>query len=108
MSPLKTGPVGDFPKHIYESLKGAFTTYLKLEQAGSRKQSTIGTLVKLVNATVNAGGFNKRDDNLTRKLRKDTASEFEVGKANVVEQRRLASTTAYHIDTWFTTFKTTL
>jgi hypothetical protein len=23
-SPLKTGPVGDFPKHIYESSKGAF------------------------------------------------------------------------------------
>jgi hypothetical protein len=89
-------------------LKGAFTTYLKLEQAGSKKQSTISTLVKLVNATVNAGGFNKTDDNLTRKLRKDTAGEFEVGKANVVEQRRLAWTTAYHIDTWFTTFKTTL
>jgi hypothetical protein len=81
---------------------------LKQEQAGSKKQSTRGTLVKLVNATVNAGGFSKRDDNLTRKLRKDTAGDFEVGKANIVKQRRLAWKTAYHLDTWCTTFKTTL
>jgi hypothetical protein len=108
MSPLKTGPVGDFPKHIYESLKGAFTTYLKLEQAGSKKQSTMNHLVKLVNGTVNAGGFNKTDNYLTRKLRKDTAGDFKVEKANMVEHRRLAWTTAYHIDTWYSTFRTTL
>jgi hypothetical protein len=108
MSPLKSGPVGDFPKAIYHALKGAFSTYLKLEQASAKKQSTINQLVKLVNTTVNAGGFNKRDNNLTRKLRKDTAGDFEVGKVNMVERRRLMWTTAYHIDTWYSTFKTTL
>jgi hypothetical protein len=108
MSPLETGPVGNFPKHIYESLKGALTTYLKLEQAGSKRQSRIYMLSKLVNATVNAGEFNKTDDNLTCKLRKDIAGKFQVGKANMVEQRRLAWTTAYHINTWYSTFKTTL
>jgi hypothetical protein len=108
MSPLKTGPVGDFPKVIYEALQGAYTTYLKLEQAGGRRQSTILNLVKLVNATVNYGGFNKTDDNLTRKLRKDTAGEFEVGKANIVEQRRTKWTTSYHLDMWFASFKKTL
>jgi hypothetical protein len=107
-SPLKTGPIGDFPKVIYEALKGAFATYLKLEQAGCKKQSTIKQLVKVVNATVNAGGFNKTDDNLTRKLRRDTAEQFEVGKPNVVEQRRLMWTTSYNLDMWFATFKSTL
>jgi hypothetical protein len=107
-SPLKTGPVGDFPKVIYNALIGAYATYLKLEQAGNKKQSTINQLVKLVNATVNAGGFNKTDDNLTRKLRTDTAGEFEIGKANTVEQRRLKWTTGYHLDMWYSTFKKTL
>jgi hypothetical protein len=86
-SPLKPGPVGDFPKVVYEALKGAFSTYLKLEQAGCKRQSTIKQLVKIVNSTVNTGGFSKTDDNLTRKLRKDTADQFEIGKANVIEQR---------------------
>jgi hypothetical protein len=108
MSPLKPGPHGDFPKVIYEALLGAYCTYLKLEQAGGRKQSTIKHLVKLVNATVNAGGFTKTDDNLTRKLRRDTAGEFEVGKANIVEQRRTKWTTSYHLDMWYTSFKMTL
>jgi hypothetical protein len=79
-SPQKPGPVDEFPKLIYEALKGAFATYLKLEQTGCKKQSTIKQLVKIVNATVNAGGFNKTDDNLTRKLCKDTAEQFELGK----------------------------
>ena len=104
-SPLKTGPMGDFPKHVYTALKGAYTTYLKLEQAGSKKQSTIRQLAQLVNATVNHGGFTKTRDYLTRKLQKDTADEFEVGKANVVEHRRLMWTTAYNLDVWFNTFK---
>ena len=37
-SPLKRGPVGDIPKAGYTALKGAFVSYLKLEQAESKKQ----------------------------------------------------------------------
>ena len=37
-SPLKRGPIGDLPTPIYTALKGAFATYLKLEQSGSKKQ----------------------------------------------------------------------
>jgi hypothetical protein len=59
VSPMKRGPVGDFPPIIYNSLKGAFVTYLKLEQAGGKKQSTMVTLAKLVNGCVNKGGYNK-------------------------------------------------
>lgn len=108
MSPLKKGPVGDFPKRIYASLKGAFATYLKLEQAGSTKQSSTKQMSKLVNATVNKAGFCRKRDDLTRKLQKDTADQFERGKANVVEQRRVMWTTAYNLDVWFSTWKDTL
>ena len=107
-SPLKTGPVGSFTKRIYTSLMGAFATYLKLEQSESKKQSSIKVMSKLVNACVNKGGFNKTRDDLTRKLQRDTAEQFDVSKANVVEYRRMQWTTAYNLDVWFTTWKDTL
>ena len=107
-SPLKRGPVGPFPKPIFAALKGAFVTYLKLEQAHSRKQSNIKQMSKLVNATVNKAGFEKTRDDLTRKLQRETADQFEVGKANVMEQRRVQWTTSYNLNVWFSTWKDTL
>ena len=107
-SPLKTGPVGDFPKRIYISLMGAYSTYLKLEQSDSKKQSSIKVMKRLVNACVNKAGFKKIRDDLTRKLQRDTAEQFDVAKANVVEYRRMKWTTAYNLDVWFTTWKQTL
>ena len=68
-SPLKRGPVGPFPTPIYNALKGAFVTYLKLEQSESKKQSTIKSMSKLVNACVNKAGHEKVRDDLTRKLK---------------------------------------
>jgi hypothetical protein len=47
---------------------------------------TIKDLSKLVNGCVNKAGFNKTRDDLTRKLKKETADHFTVGKANTVEQ----------------------
>jgi hypothetical protein len=105
VSPLKHGPVGDVPPVVYSALKGAFATYLKLEQAAMKKQSTIKDLAKLVNACVNKAGFNKMRDDLTRKLKRDTADQFDVGKANVMEQRRLMWTTAHNLEVWFKTWK---
>jgi hypothetical protein len=107
-SPLKKGPVGDFSKVIYNSLKGAFATYLKLEQAESKKQSSTKQMSQLVNATVNKAGFKKSRDDLTRKLQRDTADQFMRAKANVIEQRRVMWTTAYNLDVWFSTWKETL
>jgi DDE superfamily endonuclease len=104
-SPLKTGPVGDFPKTVYSALKGSFVTFLKLEQSESKKQSTVRQLSVLVNACVNRAGFSKVGDGLTRKLQRDTADQFEVGKAIVIEQRRVQWTTQYNLDVWFSTFK---
>ena len=59
-SPLKRGPIGHFSKPVYSALKGAYSTFLKLEQAESKKQSSIKQMSKLVNAAVNAGGFDKK------------------------------------------------
>lgn len=90
-SPLKRGPVGDFAPRIYNALKGAYSTYLKLEQASCREQSSVKKMAKLVNTCVNRAGMSKSREDLTRKLKKDTADQFDVGKANVVEARRLYS-----------------
>jgi hypothetical protein len=108
VSPMKKGPVGDLQPRVYNALKGAFITYLKLEQAGSKKQSTVRSLAKIVNGCVNTLGFNKTRDDLARKLKKDTADHFAVGKANVVEQRRLMWTTSYNLEVWFQTWRDTL
>ena len=104
-SPMKRGPIGDFSKPVYSALKGAFSTYLKLEQAESKKQSTLKKLSVLVNGCVNKAGFAKKCDTLARKLQRDTADQFEVGKANVMEQRRVQWTTMYNLDIWYSTFK---
>jgi hypothetical protein len=79
VSPIKRGPIGDIPPLMYTALKGAFVTYLKLEQAGSKKQSTIKDLAKLVNGCVNKVGFSKKRDDLTRKLKRESADEFAIG-----------------------------
>jgi hypothetical protein len=105
VSPMKRGPSGEFPDRIYAALKHAFVTYLKLEQAHGKKQSTMRQLSLLVNACVNKAGCEKTRDDLTRKLKRDTADQFDVGKANVVEARRINWTTSYNLDVWFDTWK---
>jgi len=108
VSPKKRGPTGPFPKPIFESLKWACASYLQLEQAEGKTQSSIKDMAKRVNACVNHGGFTKCQDDLTKKLRNATADLFTIGKVNVMEHRRLQWTTHQNLDLWFTTFKTTL
>jgi hypothetical protein len=105
ISPMKRGPVGDFTKGQYEAMKGAYVTYLKLEQATARNQSTTKEMSKLVNACVNQAGFTKMREDLARKVKKDTADQFVGGKSNVIEQRRIVWTTKYNLEVWFDTWK---
>jgi len=89
-SPMKRGPSGKIPKPVCKALKGAYSTYLMLEQAKSKYQSTIKDLSQRVIAScVNHAGHNITGDDLTRKLRRDTSNLFTVGKANMIEQQRL-------------------
>jgi hypothetical protein len=83
-------------------------TYLKLDQAASKKQSSIRSMLLLINGCVNKAGCNKSRDDVTRKLKSKTADHFDVGKQNVVEQRCLMWTTLYNLEVWFNTWSDTL
>jgi hypothetical protein len=108
VSPLRRGPMSQFDKRVWDALKGAYVTYLKLEQAASKKQSSIRSMSLLINGCVNKAGYNKSRDDVTRKLKSETADHFDVGKQNVVEQRRLMWTTSYNLEVWFNTWSDTL
>jgi hypothetical protein len=108
VSPLKRGPVGNFPKHIWNPMKNAFVSFVKLELANSTRQSSLKDHSKRVNALVNKGGFNKSGYELVRKLKKETADELEVGKKNVVEQRRVKWTSYSNLHCFYEMWEETL
>ncbi len=108
MSPMKKGPASDIPRAIYTSLKMAFATFLQLEQAESKTQSTMKQMSLRVNQCVNEAGHNKQHDDLAKKLKRDTADLFDCSKANVMEQRRLQWTTYDNLKVWFDTWKETV
>ena len=88
--PSKPGPVGAFSKVVYQSLKVAFMSYIKLEQVTCQKQSTMKTLGLRVNALVNrCGKMNRKGDELAKRLKSDVADEVEVNKPNTHELRRI-------------------
>jgi len=68
VSPQKRGPVGDFTKPMLMALTWACATFLKLEQAQAKQQSSLRTLSLRINACVNEAGMKKSRDDLTRKL----------------------------------------
>jgi len=109
VSPMKKGPAGDIPRPMYTSLKMAYATFLQLEQAESKTQSTLKQMSLRVNQCVNESGNNvKRSDDLAKRLKRDTADLFDVNKANVMEQRRLQWTTYDNMKVWYDTWKETL
>jgi len=81
--------MGSFTKPVLESLKWAYASYIQLEQAEALTQSSIKDMSKKVNLCVNHGGYQLCRNDLTRKLRNQTADLFTVGKTNVTEHRRL-------------------
>jgi len=90
-------------------MENAFVTFLKLEQANSKKQSTLTELGLRVNAMVNATGqHHKTRNDLAKKLKSNTAHHFEVNNRNFQEARRLQWTTHANLRAWFEQFKATL
>ena len=108
VSPLKRGPTGNFPKKVWDAMRRAYVTFVKLEGAQCKYQSTMNDLSKRVNALVNQAGFNKKGLEVVRKLRKETADELDVATKNVVEQRRVQWTTHNNISVWFDSWEDTL
>ena len=89
VSPSKPGPTGRCPSHMWKAMKKAFVSYVKLELATNKKQSTLKEYSLRVNTLVNAGGMNKTGNRLTMKLKKETVDQLEVNNKNGMEQRRI-------------------
>jgi len=72
VSPLKRGPAGHFPKVQWLAMCTAFVTFVKLEQANSKKQSSLNELTKKVNVMANAAkkGSQKRGMTLHQSSRR--------------------------------------
>jgi hypothetical protein len=107
MSPTKPGPQQELPKPMWEALKGAYVSYLLLEQFNGGKQSTPSELTLRVNACLNnlVGAATKNGRYWGRKVQAETAHYFIVQKKAKVEQRRVEWTTHYNINLWFDTWE---
>jgi len=109
VSPSKPGPVGSFDKIEYSAMKIAFLSYIKLEQAIGKKQSTIKQLSLRVNALVNhSGKVFRRSDDLAKRLKKDVADEIDAKKPNQQELRRVLWTSYGNLKAWYDQWQHTL
>lgn len=110
VSPMKPGPVGSFNKMEYDAMKTAFLTFIKLEQAGGKKQSTIRELSLRVNAMVNHSGVHvkRKWDDLAKRLKADVADELDIKKPNNQELRRVLWTSYGNLKVWFAQWEHTV
>ena len=109
MSPVKPGPVGSFIRIEYKALKIAFLSYLKLEQANGKKQSTLKSLGLRVNAFVNhSGKMNRKGDELAKRLERDVADDIDINKPNAQELRRILWTSYGNLRVWFSQWEHTV
>jgi len=105
LSPPKKGPTYQgLPHHIMQALTKAYTTYLKLTQAGGSEATHQKNIVNKIEACLQEGNMQRDPRNIQRHLRKVTANEFSVGGLNVQEQRRKEWTTFRNLSRWFDTF----
>ena len=86
MSPMRRGPTKYVPSQIWSLLKGAFVSYIKLEQAHLSEQASMKKLSLKTNKCLNKGGYARADMYYANKLRTETADELEIGKKNMYEQ----------------------
>ena len=108
VTPTKCGPRGDFDKATFLALTGAFSSFLKIEEANGKRQPTAVELKHRIHACVNRAGYSKSGRKLYERLTKETAGEFFRAKAQLVEQRRLLWTTHTNLDLWFNVLERTL
>jgi len=109
MSPVKPGPVGSFNKTEYQALRVAFLSFLKLEQAIGKKQSTMKNLGLKVNALVNySGKMTRKGDELAKRLKRDVSDDIDINKPNAQELRRILWTSYGNLRVWFTQWEHTV
>ncbi len=107
-TPLKRGPAPAVPKLVYEMLKGAFSTFIMLEQAKCAKENSARVLMTRVSKCMRPFGYSIAPKHLLAKLRKDTADVIGVQKGNAVEHRRILWTTFTNLKLWFDTWERTV
>jgi hypothetical protein len=76
VSPTKRGPLVRIPKEIYNLVKGAFASFLQLEQANGTTQTTMIGMENHIHLCLKKGGIVMDKRTLIRKLRLDTANQF--------------------------------
>ena len=79
-SPKTRGPNKNIPSQVWNLTKGAFVSFLKLEQASGATQSTMKKLSLRVKKCLNKGGHKQTDLHYLRKLRKETSDKMEIGE----------------------------
>jgi len=109
VSPRKPGLAGSFNKTEYDAMKIAFLTYIKIEQSIGKKQSTIKDMSLRVKALINySGKFQRKSDDLAKRLKKDVADEIDVKKPNQQELRHILWTSYGNLKAWYTQWEHTL
>jgi hypothetical protein len=103
-SPLKRGKVASIPKSDWTSLKDAYSTFIMLEQANKRNECTPKRLRRLVGQCLQAGGYFMGMEEITSRLKSQTAHIISAGKGDPQEFRRLVWTTFQNLNQWFATF----
>ena len=105
ISPVHKGPEGLISTQIWGVLKGAFISYINLEQAHASKQLSMKVLTLKINKCLNKAGYSRKDQYFARKLRRETADSLDIGEKNVMEDRRSRWTTFTNLNLWFSTWE---
>ena len=100
-SPLKTGPKGNFDDDTIRNLNDAFETYVKIKQLNGQSGNVTRKKLQelLVKCTTPKLACNC--EWLLKRLIKESGVDFNVGKNNNAEQRRIMWTTYYNLKIWF-------
>ena len=79
---------------------------MKLTQASRTKEIAQKEARKTLESCLREGNLTWIDfDNLQKKIRRETAHEFEAGKGKIQEQRRVEWTSFHNLQRWFDTFE---
>ena len=68
--PKTRGPNRNIPSQVWNLMKGAFVSFLNLEQASGATKSTMKKIILRTNKCLKKGGYKQTDLHYVRKLQK--------------------------------------
>ena len=87
-SPKTRVPNKNIPSQVWNLIKDAFVSFLKLYQASGATQSMTKRLYIQTKKCLNKGGHKQTYLHYVRNLQKETSDKIEIGEKNVLEKRR--------------------